>query len=65
MKQSLREKGIEYEGQDEEEDEFWNEQGLDEEFGGGLKIPAVIWNKLFRLKEINLCFLYFFLVDSL
>jgi hypothetical protein len=50
LKKSLREKGIEYEGQEDEEDEFWNEGGLDEEFNGGLKIPAIIWNKLFRFK---------------
>jgi hypothetical protein len=50
LKKSLREKGIEYEGQEDEEDKFWNEGGLDEEFNGGLKIPAIIWNKLFRFK---------------
>lgn len=48
LKKSLREQGIEYEGQNEEEEEFWNEEGLEEEFAGGLRIPAVIWNKLFR-----------------
>ncbi|XP_028395196.1 DNA excision repair protein ERCC-6-like [Dendronephthya gigantea] len=58
FKKSLREKGIDYEGRDEEENSFWDEEGPDEEFDGGLKIPSVIWNKLFSYQKTGVKWLW-------
>ena len=47
LKKVLQEKGIDYSGKSDEEEESWDEDFADEEFEGGLKIPGAVWNRLF------------------